>query len=54
MREDVQSEVADLWRQMSEAPPEQVTEIDEFRNEFLRHHGFEMPGVDYEADVEEL
>jgi enoyl-[acyl-carrier protein] reductase/trans-2-enoyl-CoA reductase (NAD+) len=54
MREDVQSEVAELWQQMSEAPPEQVTEIEEFRNEFLRHHGFEMPGVDYEREVEEL
>jgi enoyl-[acyl-carrier protein] reductase/trans-2-enoyl-CoA reductase (NAD+) len=54
MREDVQSEVAELWQQMNEAPTEHVTEIDQFRDEFLRHHGFEMPGVDYDADVEEV
>jgi enoyl-[acyl-carrier protein] reductase/trans-2-enoyl-CoA reductase (NAD+) len=54
MREDVQREVAELWQQMSDAPPERVTEIDEFRSEFLRHHGFEMPGVDYDRELEEL
>jgi enoyl-[acyl-carrier protein] reductase/trans-2-enoyl-CoA reductase (NAD+) len=52
MREDVQGEVADLWRQTVEAPFREVTEIDEFRSEFLRHHGFEMPGVDYDLDVD--
>lgn len=54
MRDDVQSEVAELWQKMQDAPPDQVTEIDEFRDEFLRHHGFEMPGVDYEKEVDEL
>ena len=52
MREDVQSEVADLWRQMQEFQTDHVDEIAEFRSEFLRHHGFEMPGVDYDRDVE--
>jgi enoyl-[acyl-carrier protein] reductase/trans-2-enoyl-CoA reductase (NAD+) len=51
MREDVQQEVAALWQQMISAPSDQVTQIDEFRSEFLRHHGFEMPGVDYDMDV---
>jgi enoyl-[acyl-carrier protein] reductase/trans-2-enoyl-CoA reductase (NAD+) len=54
MREDVQGEVADLWRQTVEAPFREVTEIEEFRSEFLRHHGFEMPGVDYDLDVDPL
>jgi len=52
MREDVQGEVADLWRQTVEAPFREVTEIEEFRSEFLRHHGFEMPGVNYDLDVD--
>jgi enoyl-[acyl-carrier protein] reductase/trans-2-enoyl-CoA reductase (NAD+) len=52
MREDVQREVAELWRQTIDNPSREVTEIDEFRSEFLRHHGFEMPGVDYELDVD--
>jgi enoyl-[acyl-carrier protein] reductase/trans-2-enoyl-CoA reductase (NAD+) len=52
MREDVQSEVAELWQQMQDSKTEHVAEIAEFRSEFLRHHGFEMPGVDYDLDVE--
>jgi enoyl-[acyl-carrier protein] reductase/trans-2-enoyl-CoA reductase (NAD+) len=52
MRDDVQREVAALWRQIDDDPSRPVTEIDGFRDEFLRHHGFEMPGVDYDLDVE--
>jgi len=52
MREDVQSEVAQLWQQMKDSETQHVAEIAEFRSEFLRHHGFEMPGVDYDHDVE--
>jgi enoyl-[acyl-carrier protein] reductase/trans-2-enoyl-CoA reductase (NAD+) len=52
MREDVQREVAERWQRMSDAQPRQVPEFAEFRSEFLRHHGFEMPGVDYDQDVE--
>jgi len=54
MRDDVQREVAERWEQMKNAPSQEVTEIAEFRSEFLRHHGFEMPGIDYDLDVEEL
>ncbi len=52
MRDDVQREVAALWRQIDDDPSRPVREIDGFRDEFLRHHGFEMPGVDYDLDVE--
>jgi enoyl-[acyl-carrier protein] reductase/trans-2-enoyl-CoA reductase (NAD+) len=52
MRDDVQAEVAELWQQIHDDPSRKLSEIDEFRNEFLRHHGFEMPGVDYDQDVE--
>jgi enoyl-[acyl-carrier protein] reductase/trans-2-enoyl-CoA reductase (NAD+) len=52
MREDVQREVTELWQQVTEDPLRKVPEIDGFRHEFLRHHGFEMPGVDYDQDVD--
>jgi len=52
MREDVQREVAAMWKQIIDDPSRPVAEIDGFRDEFLRHHGFEMPGVDYDLDVE--
>jgi len=32
--------------------PATEDEITEFRSEFLRHYGFEMPGVDYNLDVD--
>ncbi len=51
MREDVQREVAALWKKIFDDPSRPVAEIDGFRTEFLRHHGFEMPGVDYDLDV---
>jgi len=54
MREDVQREVKERWEQIRNSPSQEVTEIAEFRSEFLRHHGFEMPGVDYDRDVEDL
>jgi len=54
MREDVQSEVKERWEQIRNTPSQEVTEIAEFRSEFLRHHGFEMPGVDYDQDVEDF
>jgi len=54
MRDDVQREVADLWQRVLDDPERQVPEIDGFRSEFLRHHGFEMPGVDYDRDVDIL
>jgi trans-2-enoyl-CoA reductase len=45
--------VEERWEQIRNAPSQEVTEIAEFRSEFLRHHGFEMPGVDYDQDVED-
>ncbi len=51
MRPDVQQEVADLWQQVSAENLESISDIKGFRAEFLRHHGFGMQGVDYEADV---
>lgn len=54
MREDVQCEVEERWEQIRNSPSQEVTEIAEFRSEFLRHHGFEMPGVDYDQDVEDF
>jgi len=54
MREDVQREVKERWEQIRNSPSQEVTEIAEFRSEFLRHHGFEMPGVDYDRDVEDF
>lgn len=52
MRSDVQDEVTRLWEEVSNQNLEELSDIKGFRDEFLRHHGFGMEGVDYTADVE--
>jgi len=51
MREDVQKEVAKLWQLVDSNNLKELTDIKGMREEFLRHHGFGMPGVDYDQDV---
>ena len=52
MREDVQKEVNRLWELASTDNLKQLADIRGLREEFLRHHGFGMPGVDYDQDVQ--
>jgi len=52
MRPDVQNEVRNLWQQVDQDNLSELADIKGLREEFLRHHGFGMPGVDYSQDVE--
>jgi enoyl-[acyl-carrier protein] reductase/trans-2-enoyl-CoA reductase (NAD+) len=52
MREDVQEEVSKLWEMVTTENVSRLSDIDGFREEFLRHHGFGMPGVDYGKDIQ--
>jgi enoyl-[acyl-carrier protein] reductase/trans-2-enoyl-CoA reductase (NAD+) len=54
MRDDVQSQVDILW---SKATTENLPEIGDlagYRNDFLNLFGFDVAGVDYDADVNEM
>ena len=51
MREDVQKEVEQLWQLAGTQNLKELADIKGLREEFLRHHGFGMPGVDYDEDV---
>ena len=51
MRADVQDEVRNLWQQVDQDNLSQLADIQGLREEFLRHHGFGMPEVDYTQDV---
>ncbi len=51
MRPDVQREVAVLWNEIDQENIGELTDIQGLREEFLRHHGFGMPGVDYSQDI---
>jgi trans-2-enoyl-CoA reductase len=43
--------VLELWSQVDSGNIEKLSDIEGFREEFLRHHGFGMQGVDYESEV---
>ncbi|MEQ9464331.1 MAG: trans-2-enoyl-CoA reductase family protein [Haliea sp.] len=50
----VQAEVAQLWGQIDTDNLHQLSDFDGYRREFLQLFGFEVDGVDYEADVNPL
>ena len=51
MREEVQTEVAALLEQVNNENLERISDIAGFREEFLLHHGFGRPDVDYAVEV---
>lgn len=52
MRNEVQSQISVLWEQVTTDNLESLSDIEGYRNEFLRLFGFGLEGVDYDADVE--
>lgn len=52
MREDVQQEVKKRWAELNTENIEELSDIAGYRQEFLNLFGFEVPGVDYQADVD--
>lgn len=52
MRRDVQQAVAESWEKVTTATLDRYADMDGFREEFLRHHGFGMPGTDYSLPVD--
>ncbi|MBI4309668.1 MAG: trans-2-enoyl-CoA reductase family protein [Candidatus Omnitrophica bacterium] len=51
MRADVQSEVAKLWAIVGSANVHQIADVAGYNEDFLRLFGFNLKGVDYNADV---
>ena len=49
---EVQAEVADLWAQIGTENLDELSDFAGYREEFLQLFGFEVPGVDYDADVD--
>ncbi|TXT43278.1 MAG: reductase [Spirochaetes bacterium] len=54
MGQAVQAEVQSRLAKVNESNLDVLTDIEGFRNDFLRAHGFGVPGVDYSADVDTL
>ncbi|HEU0126954.1 MAG TPA: bifunctional NADH-specific enoyl-ACP reductase/trans-2-enoyl-CoA reductase, partial [Flavobacterium sp.] len=54
MREDVQAKVAKLWLEATTESLPEIGDLAGYRNDFLNLFGFEVPGVDYNADTNEV
>ena len=54
MRPEVQELSTKFFLAATEANLSTTTDFDGFRGDFLQIHGFEVPGVDYEAEVQYL
>jgi len=52
MREDVQSEVSALWDQVTTENISELSDIKGFCEDFLKLHGFNVEGIDYDKEVD--
>jgi enoyl-[acyl-carrier protein] reductase/trans-2-enoyl-CoA reductase (NAD+) len=52
MRPEIQQAVSDMWEVVSTENLHDTTDFAGYRKEFLRLFGFEIAGVDYDADVD--
>ena len=52
LRPEVQNKVSELWPQVSNDNLNAISDFKGYKHEFLRLFGFEIEGVDYEADVD--
>jgi enoyl-[acyl-carrier protein] reductase / trans-2-enoyl-CoA reductase (NAD+) len=55
MRKDVQQTVSELWEIVESKNLDDIEDLGDMKGlleEYLRHHGFGMPGVNYSRDVE--
>jgi len=54
MRDDVQAKVAELWKKADTDTLPEMGDLAGYRSDFLNLFGFEVDGVDYAADVNEM
>jgi enoyl-[acyl-carrier protein] reductase/trans-2-enoyl-CoA reductase (NAD+) len=54
MRDDVQAKVAKLWLEATTESLSEIGDLPGYKNDFLNLFGFELDGVDYKADADEM
>ena len=54
MRDDVQSEVEDLWNKVTTENLSQLGDLDGYKKEFYQLFGFDVEGVDYAKEADEM
>lgn len=52
MRPEIQDEVSALWKAISSENVKEIADIEGYWQDFYEMFGFQVPGVDYAADVE--
>ena len=54
MRDDVQEKIATLWKQATTESLPEIGDLEGYRKDFLNLFGFDLEGVDYKADTDEM
>ncbi len=54
MRDSIQKKVIDLMNRIDEENISRLSDLEGFKTDFLRVHGFGIPGVDYQAEADPL
>ncbi|MNX62399.1 putative reductase [compost metagenome] len=54
MRADVQEKVAQLWLEATEETLPLIGDLAGYKKDFLNLFGFDVAGIDYEKDVNEM
>jgi len=54
MRDDVQAAVAELWKTADTDTLPQTGDLAGYKHDFLNLFGFDVDGVDYQADANEM
>ncbi|AWG26598.1 enoyl-ACP reductase FabV [Flavobacterium kingsejongi] len=54
MREDIQAKVAELWKEATTENLAEIGDLEGYRKDFYNLFGFEVPGVDYSKEANEL
>ena len=52
MSKEIQEEVMKLWDLADDSDPVSLGDLDGFRRDFLKLHGFSVEGVDYDKPIE--
>nr|MCH9644027.1 bifunctional NADH-specific enoyl-ACP reductase/trans-2-enoyl-CoA reductase [Gammaproteobacteria bacterium] len=52
MKPEIQDKIDSIWQQVTTDNLESLTDIECYRNDFYKLFGFNVDGVDYNADVE--
>lgn len=54
MRDDIQKKVADLWEKATTENLSEIGDLEGYRKDFYHLFGFDVAGVDYKADTNEM